>query len=200
VRAREVKVRVPAGVADGQRIRVKGRGAAGANGGPPGDLYVIVHVRPHALFGRDGDNLTLRLPVTYAEAALGADVKVPTLDGPVTVRIPPGTPSGKALRVRSKGAGGKGDLIVTVVVQVPVNLIASQRDGCVVSKSSPTTACLSRGCNASSASKTNCERPANTSRNSKNAWKASCGRWRSASKPCAARIDVSSCPSARTRS
>jgi molecular chaperone DnaJ len=128
VRAREVKVRVPTGVADGQRIRVKGRGAAGANGGPPGDLYVIVHVRPHALFGRDGDNLTLRLPVTYAEAALGADVKVPTLDGPVTVRIPPGTPSGKALRVRGKGAGGKGDLIVSVDVQVPINLNASQRD------------------------------------------------------------------------
>jgi molecular chaperone DnaJ len=128
MRAREVKVRVPTGVADGQRIRVKGRGAAGANGGPPGDLYVIVHVRPHALFGRTGDDLTLRLPITFAEAALGADVKVPTLDGQVTVRIPPGTPSGKALRVRGKGAGGKGDLLVTVDVQVPVNLNGSQRD------------------------------------------------------------------------
>jgi molecular chaperone DnaJ len=128
MRAREVKVRVPAAVADGQRIRVKGRGAAGANGGPPGDLYVIVHVRPHPLFGRNGDDLTLRLPITFAEAALGADVKVPTLDGQVTVRIPPGTPSGKALRVRGKGAGGKGDLLVTVDVQVPVNLNGSQRD------------------------------------------------------------------------
>src|SRR5215471_6749623 len=132
VRAREVKVRVPAGVADGQRIRVKGRGAAGANGGPPGDLYVIVHVRPHALFGRDGDNLTLRLPVTFAEAALGADVKVPTLDGQVTVRIPPGTPSGKVLRVRGKGVTGErnktGDLLVTVDVQVPVNLNHDQRE------------------------------------------------------------------------
>ena len=88
-------MRVPAGVADGQRIRVKGRGGAGANGGPPGDLYVVVHVRPHALFGRNGNDLTLRVPVTFAEAALGADVKVPTLDGQVTVRIPPGTPSGK---------------------------------------------------------------------------------------------------------
>jgi molecular chaperone DnaJ len=131
MRAREVKVRVPAGVADGQRIRVKGRGAAGANGGPPGDLFVVVHVRPHPLFGRNGDDLTLRLPVTFAEAALGADVKVPTLEGQVTVRIPPGTPSGKVLRVRGKGVhngrGKPGDLLVTVDVQVPVNVNAEQR-------------------------------------------------------------------------
>jgi len=131
-RAREVKVRIPAGVADGQRIRVKGRGAAGANGGPPGDLYVIVHVREHALFGRNGKDITLRLPVSFTEAALGADVKVPTLDGQVTVRIPPGTPSGKVLRVRGRGvhADGKasgGDLLVTVDVQVPVNLNSAQR-------------------------------------------------------------------------
>jgi molecular chaperone DnaJ len=133
VRPREVKVRVPAGVADGQRIRVKGRGAAGANGGPPGDLYVIVHVHGHAVFGRSGHDLTLRLPVTFAEAAVGADVKVPTMDGQVTVRIPPGTPSGKVLRVRGHGvpASGSrkkpGDLLVTVDVQVPVNLNAEQR-------------------------------------------------------------------------
>ncbi len=132
VRAREVKVRVPAGVADGQRIRVKGRGAAGANGGPPGDLYVIVHVRGHQLFGRSGNDLTLRLPVTFAEASLGADVRVPTLDGPVTVRIPAGTPAGKTLRVRGKGVqadghGKSGDLLVTVDVQVPVNLNGEQR-------------------------------------------------------------------------
>jgi molecular chaperone DnaJ len=133
VRAREVKARIPAGVADGQRIRVKGRGGAGANGGPPGDLYVIVHVRAHALFGRNGRDLTLRLPVTFAELALGADVKVPTLDGPVTVRIAPGTPSGKVLRVRGKGVAADGsakagDLLVTVDGQVPVNLTAAQRD------------------------------------------------------------------------
>jgi molecular chaperone DnaJ len=133
VRAREVKVRIPAGVADGQRIRVKGRGAAGANGGPPGDLFVIVHVRAHKLFGRDGNNLTLRLPVTFPEAALGADVKVPTLDGQVTVRIPAGTPSGKVLRVRGRGVqadgkGPSGDLLVTVDVQVPVNLNSAQRE------------------------------------------------------------------------
>ncbi len=133
VRPREVKVRVPAGVADGQRIRVKGRGAAGANGGPPGDLYVVVHVRGHALFGRSGNDLTLKLPVTFAEAALGADVKVPTLDGQVTVRIPPGTASGKVLRVRGKGVpadgkGRNGDLLVTVDVQVPVHLNGDQRE------------------------------------------------------------------------
>ena len=133
VRAREVKVRIPAGVDDGQRIRVKGRGGAGANGGPAGDLYVIVHVRGHALFGRNGDDLTLRLPVTFPEAALGADVKVPTLDAPVTVRIPPGTPSGKVLRVRGKGVaadgrGKPGDLLVTVDAQVPINLSNTQRE------------------------------------------------------------------------
>lgn len=133
VRAREVKVRIPAGVNDGQRIRVKGRGGAGANGGPPGDLYVVVHVRPHSLFGRTGKDLTLRLPVTYAEVALGADVKVPTLDGQVTVRIPPGTPAGKVLRVRGRGVApengkGGGDLLVTVDVQVPAELKPEQRE------------------------------------------------------------------------
>jgi len=134
VRAREVKVRVPAGVTDGQRIRVKGRGGAGAHGGPPGDLFVVVHVDSHPLFGRSSDDLTIRLPVTFAEATLGADVKVPTLDGQVTVRIPPGTPSSKVLRVRGHGvpgdANGKkgGDLLVTVDVQVPDALDERQRD------------------------------------------------------------------------
>jgi molecular chaperone DnaJ len=137
VRPREVKVRIPAGVADGQRIRVKGRGGAGANGGPPGDLFVIVGVHGHPLFGRSANDLTLRLPVTFAEAALGADIKVPTLDATVTVRIPPGTPSGKVLRVRGKGVAPDGnnkdgntkagDLLVTVDVQVPVNLTSEQR-------------------------------------------------------------------------
>jgi molecular chaperone DnaJ len=136
MRAREVKVRVPAGVTDGQRIRVKGRGAAGAAGGPSGDLFVVVHVASHPLFARSGDDLTIRLPVTFAEATLGADVKVPTLDGQVTVRIPPGTPGGKVLRVRGQGVdgdgnvrGGKGgDLLVTIDVQVPADLDERQRD------------------------------------------------------------------------
>jgi molecular chaperone DnaJ len=134
MRAREVKVRIPTGVADGQRIKVKGRGGAGIRGGPPGDLYVVVNVRPHELFARAGKSrdLTLRLPVTFAEAALGADVKVPTLDGQVTMRIPPGTPSGKVLRVRGQGMSGNngavgGDLLVTVDVQVPDRLSDEQR-------------------------------------------------------------------------
>jgi molecular chaperone DnaJ len=131
MRAREVKVRIPAGVDDGQRIRVKGRGGAGANGGPPGDLFVVVHVRPHPVFGRNGKNLTVKLPLTFAEATLGAEVKVPTLDDPVTVRVPPGTPNGKVLRVRGRGipssSGPAGDLLVTLEVQVPTTLTDEQR-------------------------------------------------------------------------
>jgi molecular chaperone DnaJ len=130
-RTREVKVRIPVGVADGQRVRVKGKGTPGNNGGPPGDLYVTVHVAPHPLFGRRGDDLLLRVPVTFSEAALGASVKVPTLDGPVTMRIPPGTAPGKTLRVRGKGmpksGGGVGDLMVTVDVVVPQALSDEQR-------------------------------------------------------------------------
>ena len=130
-RTREVKVRIPVGVADGQRVRVKGKGTPGSNGGPPGDLYVTVHVAPHPLFGRRGNDLLLRLPVTFSEAALGASVKVPTLDGPVTMRVPPGTTPGKTLRVRGKGmpkaAGGVGDLMVTVDVVVPQALSDEQR-------------------------------------------------------------------------
>jgi molecular chaperone DnaJ len=136
MRAREVKVRVPAGVTDAQRIRVKSRGAAGANGGPSGDLFVVVHVDSHPLFGRSINDLTIKLPVTFAEATLGADVKVPTLDGQVTMRIAPGTPSGKVLRVRGQGvkadSGGRngkkdGDLLVTIDVQVPDSLDERQR-------------------------------------------------------------------------
>jgi molecular chaperone DnaJ len=130
-RTREVKVRIPVGVADGQRVRVKGKGTPGSNGGPPGDLYVTVHVAPHPLFGRRGNDLLLRVPVTFSEAALGAEVKVPTLDGSVTVRIPPGTTSGKTLRVRGRGmpkaGGGVGDLLVTVDIVVPNTLSDEQR-------------------------------------------------------------------------
>ena len=132
VRHRDVKVRIPAGVDDGQRIRVKGRGGAGGNGGPPGDLYVIVHVRPHAVFGRKGHDLTVRLPVTFPEAALGAQVKVPTLDDPVTVKVPAGTQSGKTVRVRGRGIprakGSPGDLLVTFDVSVPTELEDGARE------------------------------------------------------------------------
>jgi molecular chaperone DnaJ len=131
VRPRDVKVRIPAGVDDGQRIRVKGRGGAGTNGGPPGDLYVVVHVRPHAVFGRSGRDLTVRVPITFAEAALGARVKVPTLDEPVTVKVAPGTQSGKTVRVRGRGIpkpkSGHGDLLVTFEVAVPTQLDGEAR-------------------------------------------------------------------------
>lgn len=129
----DTTVRVPAGVDDGQTISIPGRGQPGAGGGPAGDLLVTVHVEPHHFFGRVGDDLTLTVPVTFAEAARGADVTVPTLHGePVTVRIPPGTPPGRTLRVRDRGVparrGGRGDLLVTVQVDVPRHLTARQRE------------------------------------------------------------------------
>ena len=103
-RAREVKVRIPAGVADGQKIRLKGRGGPGRNGGPAGDLLVECHVAPHKLFGRDGTSLTVRVPISFAEATLGGDIEVPTLDGPtVRLRLKAGTQSGTRHRVKGKG-------------------------------------------------------------------------------------------------
>ena len=131
--SRTIQARIPAGVKDGQRIRLRGKGAPGDQGGPAGDLYVSVKVRPHRLFGRKDDNLTLDVPVSFDEAALGAEIKVPTLGGaPVTLRLPPGTPNGRTFRVRGKGAnkadGSRGDLLVTVEVQVPAVLDATARE------------------------------------------------------------------------
>jgi molecular chaperone DnaJ len=122
--ARTMQVRIPAGVSDGQRIRLRGKGAPGERGGPAGDLYVVVHVGAHPVFGRKGDNLTVTVPVTFPEAVLGAEIRVPTLGGPpVTLKLPPGTPNGRTLRARGKGAtrkdGSRGDLLVTVEVAVP---------------------------------------------------------------------------------
>jgi len=129
---RTVKVRIPAGVSDGQRIRVKGRGGPGENGGPPGDLYVVVRVRPHPIFGRKGDaDLTITVPVTFPEAALGGQARVPTLTDPVTVKIPAGTQSGTTVKVRGRGIekkkGSPGDLLVTFEVAVPKKLSAEER-------------------------------------------------------------------------
>ncbi|HEY3501310.1 MAG TPA: molecular chaperone DnaJ [Actinocatenispora sp.] len=124
-KARTLTVRLPAGVDDGQRIRVRGKGEPGSRGGHAGDLYVLVHVQPDELFGRSGNDLTLTVPVTFAEAALGVDLRVPTVDGVVTLRVPAGTPSGRRLRVRGKGVPartGAGDLLVTVEVSVPPEL------------------------------------------------------------------------------
>jgi molecular chaperone DnaJ len=131
--ARTIQARIPAGVKDGQRIRLRGKGAAGESGGPNGDLYVVVKVSPHRLFARKGDNLTLDVPISFDEATLGADIKVPTLGGaPVTLKIPGGTPNGRTFRVRGKGArrsdGTYGDLLATVQVQVPAALDQSARE------------------------------------------------------------------------
>jgi len=125
---RTIKLRIPAGIESGKRIRVKGKGGAGD---PPGDLFVIVEIGSHQLFGRKGTRLTLELPVTLAEAALGAEIAVPTYDGEsLTVRIPAGTQHGHTMRVRGGGApndnGEAGDLIVTVMVAVPKNLNKKQ--------------------------------------------------------------------------
>ncbi len=131
-RQREVKTRIPAGVKDGQTIRLKGRGAPGRNGGPAGDLLVELKVMAHPLFGRSGDNLTVSVPVTVAEAALGGEIDVPTLDGQrVTLRLKPGTQTGSRHRVRGKGietAKHTGDLIVTVNVHIPTDLTDAQRE------------------------------------------------------------------------
>lgn len=130
-RVRTIRARIPAGVRDGARIRLKGKGEAGVNGGPSGDLYVRVHVDEDALFGRSGDHLTLRVPITFSEAALGTKLRVPTLDDPVTLKIPAGTESGRTFRVKGRGAptagGGRGDLLVTVDVVVPRKLSRTQR-------------------------------------------------------------------------
>ncbi|PRH80070.1 molecular chaperone DnaJ [Streptomyces solincola] len=128
-----MQVRIPAGVSDGQRIRLRGKGAPGERGGPAGDLYVVVHVDSHPVFGRKGDNLTVTVPVSFPEAALGGEIKVPVLGGPpVTLKIPAGTPNGRTMRARGKGAvrkdGTRGDLLVTVEVAVPDELDDKARE------------------------------------------------------------------------
>lgn len=125
-RARTITVRVPAGVVDGQKVRLAGQGAAGERGKPSGDLFVTVHVRPDKIFTRSGDDLKLTVPVSFSELVLGGAVTVPTLDSKVRVRIPQGTQDGTTLRVRNHGVnkrnGASGDLLVTVKVEVPKNL------------------------------------------------------------------------------
>ncbi|MEU7630327.1 molecular chaperone DnaJ [Nocardia sp. NPDC049220] len=125
-RTRTITVRIPPGVGDGQRIRLAGQGEAGLRGAPSGDLFVTVHVSQDKVFGRNGDDLTLMLPVSYSELVLGTTVSVPTLEGRVGVKVPPGTAEGRILRVRGRGVpkrgGGAGDLLVTVKVAVPQKL------------------------------------------------------------------------------
>jgi molecular chaperone DnaJ len=130
-KTRTLNVRIPPGVNDGQRIRLSGRGEPGDRGGAAGDLYVLIKVKPDDIFERKGDDLALTVPVTFAEAVFGTDLRVPTLDGAVTVRVPAGTPGGRTLRVRGKGvaarSGQTGDLLVTVDVQVPKDLSEQAR-------------------------------------------------------------------------
>jgi molecular chaperone DnaJ len=125
-RTRTINVRIPPGVEDGQRIRLAGQGEAGLRGAPSGDLYVTVRVRPDKIFGRDGNDLTVTVPVSFTELALGTTLSVPTLEGKVGVRVPKGTSDGRVLRVRGRGvpnrSGGHGDLLVTVKVAVPPKL------------------------------------------------------------------------------
>ncbi|HZE01917.1 MAG TPA: molecular chaperone DnaJ [Pseudonocardiaceae bacterium] len=130
-RSRSLTMRIPAGVADGQRIRLAGQGEPGMRGAPAGDLFVLVHVTPHPVFGRSGDDLTVTVPVSFPELVMGTTLTVPTMDGPnsdgtVKLKVPPGTANGRTLRVRGKGIAGRhgrtGDLLVTLQVAVPAKL------------------------------------------------------------------------------
>jgi molecular chaperone DnaJ len=132
VKPRQLTVRIPAGVKDGATIRVAGRGGAGVDGGPSGDVLVSVHVAPHPLFGRRGDDVTLEVPITFAEAALGTKLTVPTPRGGTrTIKVPAGTSGGRTFRIRGEGApkrgGGHGDLRVTVRIDVPSRLSRDQK-------------------------------------------------------------------------
>lgn len=132
-RQHKINVSIPAGIDDGQSVSLRGQGSAGSNGGPAGDLLVTVIVRPHARFERDGNSVLLEQELSYAQAVLGAEIEVPTLDGRVKLNIPEGTQPGAVFRLRGKGipylrGGGRGDQFVTVNVRVPKNLTGSQRE------------------------------------------------------------------------
>lgn len=128
---RTITVRVPEGVRDGAKLRIAGKGTPGARGGPAGDLYVTVTVGSHPLFARSGDDLTITVPLGFAEAALGTTLRVPTIDGSVSLKVAPGTPNGRTLRVRGRGVpkkSGAGDLLVTVEVAVPSVLTSEAQE------------------------------------------------------------------------
>jgi len=131
LRSESVSVKVPAGIQDGQKLKVKGKGQPSPNGGPAGDLVVTIKVKPHAVFTRDGDNIRISVPVTFSEATLGATIEVPVLGGePVKLKVAPGTPNGRTLRVKGKGVqfgSRQGDLLATVEVMVPGHLPAKAK-------------------------------------------------------------------------
>jgi molecular chaperone DnaJ len=129
----KLNVKVPPGVEDGTRIRYSGEGDAGRAGGPKGDLYVVLSIQPHDFFERDGHDLRCMIPVSFPQAALGAEIEIPGIDGPVAIKIPEGTQSGKEIRARGKGVPilnekGRGDLVIKVLVQVPRKLTRAQRE------------------------------------------------------------------------
>jgi molecular chaperone DnaJ len=126
-------VKVPPGVEEGTRIRYAGEGDAGRGGGPRGDLYVVLSIRPHDFFERDGHDLRCIIPISFPQAALGAEFEIPGIDGPVNLKIPEGTPSGREIRIRGRGVPylnekGTGDMIVKVLVQIPRKLNRAQRE------------------------------------------------------------------------
>ncbi len=132
-RQKTLSVKIPAGVDEGDRIRLSGEGEAGVNGGPSGDLYVVIHIRPHDVFTREGNNLHCEMPISFSRAALGGEIEIPTLDGYAKIKIPSETQSGKVFRLRGKGIKGvrssvMGDLLCHVVVETPVNLTARQKE------------------------------------------------------------------------
>jgi molecular chaperone DnaJ len=128
-----MSVKIPAGVDEGDRIRLSGEGEAGMNGGPPGDLYVVIHLKPHPVFNRDHNDLHCEMPISFTTAAVGGDIEIPTLDGYAKVKVPTGTQTGQMFRLRGKGIKGvrstsHGDLICHVAVETPVNLTARQKE------------------------------------------------------------------------
>jgi molecular chaperone DnaJ len=128
----KIKLRIPPGVDTGSRLRSAGNGEAGMRGGPPGDLYVVLHVKPHEIFQRDGDDLVCEVPVSFVQAALGAEIEVPALDGKASIRVPPGTQPGTTFRLKGRGVKnvqgyGTGDLHVRVAVEVPTHLTSPQK-------------------------------------------------------------------------
>ena len=128
-----LSVKIPAGVDDGDRIRLSGEGEAGANGGPTGDLYVVVHLKPHPVFTRDHNDLHCEMPISFSSAALGTDIEIPTLDGYAKIKVPAGTQTGQMFRLRGKGIKGvrssaHGDLICHVAIETPVQLTARQKE------------------------------------------------------------------------
>jgi molecular chaperone DnaJ len=132
-RNKTLEVKIPAGIDDGMRIRSSGNGEPGVNGGPPGDLYVEIHIKPHSVFQRDGDDLHCEMPISFARATLGGEIEVPTLSGKVSFSVPEGTQTGKTFRLRGKGikgvrSGFPGDLFCHVVLETPVKLTEKQKD------------------------------------------------------------------------